>query len=171
MAETYGLEPNYGCCTANFNQGWPKFAHSLVFTRKSDTGEDGSDGVVVAQYAPATVVLPNGGGVDVEGDFPFEDTVTVTVTTAKATTAAVDVWLRIPAWAVGATVNGEAAANGTMHATTAAGGGASTGFVVDFKPAVRLETWDHVRKRGEEGGGEGGGRERERQRERDRESE
>ena len=20
MAETYGLEPNYGCCTANFNQ-------------------------------------------------------------------------------------------------------------------------------------------------------
>ena len=21
MAETYGLEPNYGCCTANFNQG------------------------------------------------------------------------------------------------------------------------------------------------------
>eukprot|EP01046_Picozoa_sp_COSAG06_P079311 COSAG06_NODE_26771_length_607_cov_2.708661_2_plen_29_part_01 len=24
MSETYGLEPNYGCCTANFNQGWPK---------------------------------------------------------------------------------------------------------------------------------------------------
>ena len=23
MAETYGLEPNYGCCTANFNQGAP----------------------------------------------------------------------------------------------------------------------------------------------------
>ena len=21
MAETYGLEPNFGCCTANFNQG------------------------------------------------------------------------------------------------------------------------------------------------------
>ncbi len=25
----FGLAPNFGCCTANFNQGWPKFANSL----------------------------------------------------------------------------------------------------------------------------------------------
>ena len=25
----YGLEPNFGCCTANFHQGWPKLAASL----------------------------------------------------------------------------------------------------------------------------------------------
>ena len=34
----YGLEPNFGCCTANFHQGWPKFTNSL-FMRSGATGE------------------------------------------------------------------------------------------------------------------------------------
>jgi hypothetical protein len=49
----YGLEPNYGCCTANFNQGWPTFAHSLFFA-----SVDG--GVTVAtHYALASAHLPS----------------------------------------------------------------------------------------------------------------
>ncbi|MBQ9070560.1 MAG: glycoside hydrolase family 127 protein [Clostridia bacterium] len=35
-AHLFGLEPNFGCCTANFNQGWPKFALS-AFLHQEDT--------------------------------------------------------------------------------------------------------------------------------------
>lgn len=35
-AHLFGLEPNFGCCTANFNQGWPKFALSS-FMHNDDT--------------------------------------------------------------------------------------------------------------------------------------
>ena len=54
MAETYGLEPNYGCCTANFNQGWPKFAHSIFYVDARDGG------VVIATWAPAEATYPDG---------------------------------------------------------------------------------------------------------------
>jgi DUF1680 family protein len=44
-ANLYGLEPQFGCCTANFSQGWPKFATSLFMT----TAEGG---LVAAAYSP-----------------------------------------------------------------------------------------------------------------------
>ena len=44
----YGLEPNFGCCAANFHQGWPKFAASLWMA-----SQDG--GLVAAAYAPCEV--------------------------------------------------------------------------------------------------------------------
>ena len=44
----YGLEPNFGCCTANMHQGWPKFASSL-WMRSSDGG------LAAIAYAPCVV--------------------------------------------------------------------------------------------------------------------
>jgi len=35
-AHLFGLEPNYGCCTANMHQGWPKFALSAFMHREGE---------------------------------------------------------------------------------------------------------------------------------------
>lgn len=107
-AELYGLEPNYGCCTANFNQGtvhlrvilvvrnmpgWPKFANMLFFTTPSGD-------VAVGAFAPASAVLPGGHSIDMDTTFPFEDTVRVTLV-AKSP---IQLLLRIPGWATNVTV-------------------------------------------------------------------
>lgn len=107
----FGLEPNFGCCTANMHQGWPKFAESLWMATP-----DG--GLVAAAYAPSkvTIDLPGragaGGGrfsVTEETEYPFRGGIRFTVHTAKA--VELPLVLRIPGWASSASVkvNGGAA--------------------------------------------------------------
>ena len=101
----FGLEPNYGCCTANLHQGWPKFAASLWLA-------SGDDGLALAAYAPSQV-RASVKGVDVTVDetteYPFRDRVSLTV--APAARVRFPLYLRIPAWAADATVavNGQKA--------------------------------------------------------------
>ncbi len=42
----YGLEPNFGCCTANMHQGWPKLVAHLWMKTKDE-------GLVAAAWAPS----------------------------------------------------------------------------------------------------------------------
>jgi hypothetical protein len=106
----FGLEPNFGCCTANFHQGWPKFVSSLfMLSGVQDT--HAHDGLVAAVYAPCEVHMAlRGTPVHVveETDYPFKGAVRLTVNPAKATSFPLQ--LRIPEWA-GAesriTVNGQ----------------------------------------------------------------
>ena len=129
-AEMYGLEPNYGCCTANFNQGWPKFAHMLVF--------ETDDGAAIGAYAPATVKLSaSASTVDVDTDYPFGDTVTVTVDAEKD----MALYLRVPGWASRATIDGKATQNGTMAKVQCKAG--KNRFTLNLNPDVRLENWDN----------------------------
>jgi hypothetical protein len=100
----YGLEPNFGCCTANFHQGWPKFAASLWMASEDD-------GLVAAAYSPCRVrTMVGRTAVELveETDYPFRGTVRVSVNPAAA--ISFPLRFRIPAWAEGATihVNGEA---------------------------------------------------------------
>ena len=98
----YGLEPNFGCCTANFHQGWPKFAASLFLL----SGAAETDGLAAAAYAPCELrTLLNGTPVHIveETNYPFRGTVHLTVIPAQPLRFPLQ--LRIPAWASGATLS------------------------------------------------------------------
>ena len=106
----YGLEPNFGCCTANFHQGWPKFVSSLfLLSGAEDTDEQ--DGLVAAVYAPCEVqTVLRGTPVHVveETDYPFKGAVQFVMNPARPVTFPLQ--LRIPGWAGAETrisVNGQ----------------------------------------------------------------
>lgn len=100
----FGLEPNFGCCTANYHQGWPKFTNSLwMYCGSQDNDRD--DGFAAVAYAPCEVHTQVR-GVPVhlieETDYPFRGKVRILVTPDNR--LAFRLQLRIPGWAKGATV-------------------------------------------------------------------
>ncbi|MBS1802493.1 MAG: glycoside hydrolase family 127 protein [Acidobacteria bacterium] len=100
----FGLEPNFGCCTANFHQGWPKFAAGL-FLLSGDQASDKQDGLVAAAYAPCEVRTNiRGTAVHIaeETDYPFRAVVKLAINPSAP--LAFPLQLRIPAWAAGATI-------------------------------------------------------------------
>jgi len=104
----YGLEPNFGCCTANFHQGWPKFAASL-FLLSGAQESAAHDGLVAAVYAPCEVRTTLRGipvHIVEETGYPFHGAVRFTVNPAAP--LAFPMQFRVPQWAAGVTltVNG-----------------------------------------------------------------
>ena len=95
----FGLEPNFGCCTANMHQGWPKFAANLWMATPEG-------GLAAVAYGPAEVRTRAGDGVPVSiaetTDYPFRESVSLQVETPQP--VEFPLLLRIPAWAAGATV-------------------------------------------------------------------
>lgn len=95
----FGLEPNFGCCTANMHQGWPKFVANLWMAT-------GDDGLAAVAYGPSEVraVVKSGAKVRVVEDteYPFRDRVQFTVQVDQA--VRFPLLVRIPAWATKASV-------------------------------------------------------------------
>jgi DUF1680 family protein len=95
----FGLEPNFGCCTANMHQGWPKFVSHLWMASREG-------GLVAVAYGPSRVDARVRGGVPVavveETDYPFRDRIRLTV--YPELPAAFPLKLRIPAWAKNASI-------------------------------------------------------------------
>jgi hypothetical protein len=92
-ANVFGLEPNFGCCTANMHQGWPKLASHLWMS-------DGNGGLAAVSYAPCLVKTKVGKGteamLEVNGGYPFNEEITAKLSLAESVHFAIS--LRIPAW-------------------------------------------------------------------------
>jgi hypothetical protein len=94
----FGLEPNYGCCTSNMHQGWPKFA-SHLWMKTAD------EGLAAIAYAPCTVNTQVAGRpiqVELKTDYPFGDELNFTVKADQP--VEFPLHLRIPAWAESAEI-------------------------------------------------------------------
>lgn len=96
----YGLEPNYGCCTANLHQGWPKLVRNLWMANPQD-------GLAATVYAPCSVSAKVGREgtivtITEETEYPFRDEIRFTLKPERPVRFPLQI--RIPDWAVDARI-------------------------------------------------------------------
>ncbi len=95
----------YRCCQHNHGMGWPYYAEELWLATADD-------GLCASLYAASEVTAKVGDGSEVkireETDYPFSDTISLKISTAKL--AAFPLYLRVPRWSgkPEVTVNGKA---------------------------------------------------------------
>ena len=88
-ANMFGLEPNFGCCTANFNQAWPKFAMSAIMKTEK--------GFAVNLPVPCALRTEwNGRAISIRviSDYPFRDGAELEVTAEEPVEC--EITVRIP---------------------------------------------------------------------------
>lgn len=122
-AHLFGLEPNYGCCTANFNQGWPKFALS-AFLWKDNVIEN-------AIPVPSILNLP-GKHISLETNYPFENKLVYTLESDTAFVFRV----RIPSFAKNLLVNGLPSSCKSPEFTIAANTATTIEITFDADPVL-----------------------------------
>ncbi|MCY3834133.1 MAG: glycoside hydrolase family 127 protein [Chloroflexi bacterium] len=100
----YGLEPHFGCCTANMHQAWPKFVKSLFMATPAG-------GLAAVAYGPCQATTTVADGVPAQvietTDYPFNGAIHFDIELAKP--CEFEMLLRIPDWAEEAalTIGGE----------------------------------------------------------------
>lgn len=96
----FGLEPNFGCCTANFSQGWPKLIGSLYCCRENEI-------CAVLPLPGELNTVWNGERVRIvcESEYPFRLNAVWRVQCGDRARFALR--LRKPGWAKSMRVNGE----------------------------------------------------------------
>ncbi len=93
-AHTFGLEPNFGCCTANFNQGWPKLALSAFMH---------NEGKIINSVMLPSVLNEDGVKITLNTNYPFENKAHYCIEAQRD----FDFVIRIPSFAKDLKINGE----------------------------------------------------------------
>ncbi|MBQ8212631.1 MAG: glycoside hydrolase family 127 protein, partial [Clostridia bacterium] len=100
-SHVFGLEPEFGCCTSNFGQGWPKLMLSSFMKAE--------DGLTCAVPIPAEVSMDWKGTpitVSLETSYPFRNRFVYRVNAEKKT--GMKLHIRVPSFAKHVMVNGNA---------------------------------------------------------------
>ncbi|MGP4041121.1 beta-L-arabinofuranosidase domain-containing protein [Gracilibacillus sp. D59] len=89
----FGLKPNFGCCTANMHQGWPKFTSSAWMATN-----DG--GLAAISYIPCqtTTTVADGTPItlNIDSQYPFRENVNIKVHVENS--VHFPLYLRVPNW-------------------------------------------------------------------------
>jgi uncharacterized protein len=96
-ANLFGVEPNFGCCTANLSQGWPKLALSAFMRDPA--------GIAIMMLLPASLETEVNGvpvRISIQTGYPFRNTARISLTSQQP--APFTLKLRIPGWAANPTV-------------------------------------------------------------------
>ena len=93
-AHLFGLEPHFGCCTANFNQGWPKFTLS-AFMHSGDT--------IINSVMLPSELNTDGICITLQTEYPFKNLAQYTISSQKD----FNFVIRIPSFAKNIKINGK----------------------------------------------------------------
>jgi len=104
-AHLFGLEPHFGCCTANFGQGWPKLCLAAFMHNE--------DSIISAIPVPSCLRAKVGGEnveINLKTEYPFKTRFTYEISCGENTEF--DFIIRIPSYAKGLTLDGQPAQPG-----------------------------------------------------------
>jgi len=127
-AHLFGLEPNFGCCTANFNQGWPKLALS-TFMHQGNT--------VINTLPVPSELKTEDKYITLQTNYPFENSFTYTIEADCEFT----LQLRIPSFAENIIINNQKCDNHDPVFKIAAG--TTQTITVSFDTKVYLQKRPH----------------------------
>ena len=121
-AHLFGLEPNFGCCTANFGQAWPKFACSAFLHHGNE---------IISAIPVPSVLKTDGISIILETEYPFKNTLVYQIHADKEFMFKV----RIPSFAENLMVNGQSTTtNGCLCFSVDASKDQTIRITFDTKP-------------------------------------